>query len=76
MGRSAAPTEGVFDSRQRAEMQQVIEAVCGELGVSPNERRRRLAIARRVIASYRDGRRLPLNLVDAGLREREIECCR
>lgn len=57
-----------FDFRARAEMKQAIDAVCDELGVTPEEQRRREAIARNIVAAYRDGRRLPLNLVDAGLR--------
>jgi hypothetical protein len=69
MNRSEPPVAGVFDIEERAEMQQAIDAVCDELGISPNERARRMVIARRVVEAYRHGHRLPLNLVDAGLRE-------
>jgi hypothetical protein len=56
-----------FDLTARSQMQQAIDAVCEELGIRPNERLRRAAITRNVIAAYRHGHRLPLNLVDAGL---------
>lgn len=67
MNRSGTPVAGFFDADDRAEMQQAIDAVCEELGVSQDERARRRAITRRVIDAYRQGHRLPLNLVDAGL---------
>lgn len=61
------PTVRSFGLAARTEMKQAIDAVCDELGVTPEESRRREAIARGVVAAYRHGRRLPLNLVDAGL---------
>lgn len=67
MAHSSLPTARSFGLAERAEMQQAIDAVCDELGVTPEERRRREAITRNVVAAYRHGRRLPLNLVDAGL---------
>ena len=68
MGRSEDfPTPRSFDLAARAEMKQAIDAVCAELGVTAAERRRREAITRNVVAAYRHGHRLPLNLVDAGL---------
>jgi hypothetical protein len=68
MDRSRIPEPYEFDLADRRRMQQAIDAVCHELGVSAQERRRREAITRNVIAAYRGGHRLPLNLVDAGLR--------
>lgn len=59
----------VFAPHELASMQSVIDAVCGELGVTSRERLRRKAVADRVMAAYRGGRRLPLNMVHAGLAE-------
>lgn len=53
-----------------ANMQQIIDAVCCELGLTTREKARREAVAERVLAAYRRGRHLPLNMVDAGLSER------
>ncbi|WP_161601159.1 hypothetical protein [Neoaquamicrobium microcysteis] len=50
-------------------MQPIIEAVCRELGVTSREKARRDAVAERVVAAYRGGSRLPLNMVSAGLSE-------
>jgi hypothetical protein len=58
---------GAFDADERDEMRSVIDTVCDELGISPAERARRVAVARRVADAYRDGYRQPLNLVHAGL---------
>lgn len=52
-----------------ASMQQIIDAVCCELGLTAREKARRDAVAKRVLAAYRRGRHLPLNMVDAGLSE-------
>ncbi len=56
-----------LDATARAEIERAIEAVCAELGLSerPDERRRRIASG--IASTWRDGRRLPLNLVNAGL---------
>lgn len=56
---------GAYSSDDMAQMQGAIDAVCGELGIPRGARRD--AIARRVIAAYESGSRLPLNLVHAGL---------
>ena len=61
--------ETVFAPHELAHVQPVIDAVCGELGLAANERARRRAVAERVMAAYRRGRHLPLNMVDAGLSE-------
>ena len=61
--------EAVFAPHELAHMQPVIDAVCGELGLNANEKARRRAVAERVMAAYRRGRHLPLNMVDAGLSE-------
>lgn len=47
----------------------IIDAVCVELGVTGREVARRRAVTDRVMAAYRAGRRLPLNMVSAGLAE-------
>lgn len=60
----------VFAPHELASMQSVIDAVCSELGVTERERARRHAVAERVMAAYRTGFRLPLNMVHAGLSER------
>lgn len=56
-----------LDTIARAEIERAIEAVCAELGlgVRPDERRSRIASG--IASTWRDGRRLPLNLVNAGL---------
>lgn len=56
-----------LDPTERAEIERAIEAVCAELGPSacPDERRARVASG--IASTWRDGRRLPLNLVSAGL---------
>lgn len=56
---------GAYSSDDMACMQGAIDAVCGELGIARGPQRD--AVARRVIAAYDTGKRLPLNLVDAGL---------
>ncbi|MFN4273923.1 MAG: hypothetical protein ACK4F5_14030 [Aliihoeflea sp.] len=56
-----------FGATERAEMKLAIDAVCAELGLKKSEMERRHAVKQRVIDAYRNGRRHPLNLVDAGL---------
>lgn len=56
---------GAYSSDDMAQMQGAIDAVCGELGLFRDVQRQ--AVARRVIAAYESGPRLPLNLVHAGL---------
>ena len=58
-----------FAPHELEQIQPVIDAVCSELGVAANEMARRRAVAQRVMAAYRVGRPLPLNMVDAGLPE-------
>jgi hypothetical protein len=68
--RNGSDAFGVFAPHELASMQSVIEAVCSELGVTTRERARRRAVADRVVAAYREGSRLPLDMVHAGLAER------
>lgn len=56
---------GTYSSDDMAQMQGAIDAVCGELGIPRGVERE--IVARRVIAAYENGSRLPLNLVHAGL---------
>lgn len=65
----AGPARTVFAPHELAAMQPVIDAVCGELGVTAREKARRKAVMERVMAAYRRGRRQPLNMVEAGLSE-------
>lgn len=62
-------TSIVFTPHELADMQSVIDAVSLELGLSEADTLRREALAERVMAAYRGGRRLPLNMVNAGLSE-------
>lgn len=62
-------TKLVFAPHELAAMQPVIDAVCGELGVTAREKARRRAVMERVMAAYRRGRQQPLNMVAAGLSE-------
>jgi hypothetical protein len=62
-------THSVFTPNELADMQTVIDAVCIELGLGDSDKLRREAIAERVMTAYRGGRRLPLNMVNAGLSE-------
>ena len=66
----------VFAPHELADMQTVIDAVCIELGISERDKLRREAIADRVMAAYRGGNRLPLNMVSAGLSEPRASVCR
>lgn len=65
-------TRLVFAPHELAAMQPVIDAVCGELGVTSREKARRRAVTERVMAAYRRGRHQPLNMVAAGLSEHGI----
>lgn len=65
----AGRPRAVFAPHELAAMQPVIDAVCGELGVTAREKARRKAVMERVMAAYRRGRRQPLNMVQAGLSE-------
>lgn len=63
-------SRAVLAPHELAQMQSVVDAVCGELGLAENEMARRKAVAERVMTAYRRGRHLPLNMVEAGLSER------
>lgn len=65
-GRGRKPA---FEQHEMAHLMPIIDAVCGELGVTAREIARRRAVTERVLTAYRHGRQLPLNMVDAGLRE-------
>ena len=65
----AGPTRAVFAPHELAAMQPIIDAVCGELGLTAREKARRRAVAERVMAAYRRGRQQPLSMVAAGLSE-------
>lgn len=62
-------TTTVFAPHELAAMQPIIDAVCGELGLTAREKARRRAVAERVMAAYRRGRQQPLSMVAAGLSE-------
>lgn len=57
----------VLDPAGRAEIERAIEAVCWELGFDALRDERRARVASGITSTWRDGRRLPLNLVNAGL---------
>lgn len=61
-----------YNPQDMARMREVVDAVCGELGIARGSTARREAVARRVMAAYDTGRRQPLNLVQAGLGELEL----
>lgn len=73
MRRTDAKADGLdifdfeIDERGRAGIEDAIDAVCAELGVSGKADLRRQQVASGVVASWRHGRRLPLNLVSGGL---------
>jgi len=58
---------GIYDAEDLALMQGAIEAVCTELGIQSTDHARREAVAGRVMRTWRNGARMPLNLVHAGL---------
>lgn len=61
-----------YNPQDMARMREVVDAVCGELGIARGSTARREAVARRVMAAYDTGRRQPLNLVHAALGELEL----
>ena len=62
-----ADREFALEPSERAEIERAIEAVCAELGLVRRADARRARIASGIASTWRDGRRLPLNLVNAGL---------
>jgi hypothetical protein len=56
-----------IDAAARAEIERAIEAVCAELGLGARSDERRSRVAFGITSTWCDGRRLPLNLVNAGL---------
>jgi hypothetical protein len=70
MSRADAGVQGPTGSVMTADEQikQVVDALCAEFGVSAEARWRRETIEKRVARAYSDGRRQPLDLVEAGLR--------
>ncbi|MCV0408588.1 MAG: hypothetical protein K5872_20440 [Rhizobiaceae bacterium] len=56
-----------LDDAERADIEGAIDAVCDELGLSGEWDLRRQRVASGVVASWRHGHRLPLNLVSGGL---------
>jgi len=56
-----------LSAMERAEIERAIEAVCAEVGLGSRPEERRARIAFRIASTWRNGRRLPLNLVSAGL---------
>jgi hypothetical protein len=57
----------MLNALERAEIEPAIEAVCAEVGLGSGPDERRARIAYRIAFTWRNGRRLPLNLVSAGL---------
>lgn len=55
-----------LDDHERADIEGAIDAVCAELGVTAHDVRRERVVCG-VVASWRHGRRQPLNLVSGGL---------
>lgn len=58
---------GIYEAEDIAAMEKAIEAVCSELGVGRGDRRAREHVAGNVMRSWASGRRMPLNLVQAGI---------
>ncbi|MCR4268527.1 hypothetical protein [Nitratireductor sp. ZSWI3] len=69
MAKSRVPRirAGIYDAEDMAAMESAIEAVCSELGIGRSDRKTRERVAGHVMRSWADGRRMPLNLVQAGL---------
>ncbi|WP_295814743.1 hypothetical protein [uncultured Nitratireductor sp.] len=69
MAKSGVPhiSAGIYDADEMAAMENAIEAVCSELGIKRNDKKSRERIAGHVMRSWASGRRMPLNLVQAGL---------
>jgi hypothetical protein len=55
-----------LDPAERAEIERAVEAVCAELGLVRRADERRERVASSIADTWRNGRRLPLNLVKAG----------
>jgi hypothetical protein len=55
-----------LEPAERAEIERAVEAVCAELGLLRRADERRARVASGILDTWRDGRRLPLNLVKAG----------
>lgn len=69
---SAVPSNQNFmdaplDAGARGEIERAIEAVCAELGFGPSRETSRAKVADGIVNTWRNGRRHPLNLVNAGL---------
>jgi hypothetical protein len=56
-----------LDAAERAEIERAIDAVCAELGLGTRKGERRARVTLGIASTWRQGRRLPLNLVSAGL---------
>ncbi len=67
IGQHPAERDLALDPFERAEIERAVEAVCSELGLVLRADARRERIASGITSTWRDGRRLPLNLVNAGL---------
>ncbi|WP_367718446.1 hypothetical protein AB2N04_08940 [Nitratireductor sp. GISD-1A_MAKvit] len=69
MAKSRVPhsSAGIFDADEMTAMENAIEAVCSELGIKRSDSTSRERVAGHVMRSWTSGRRLPLNLVQAGL---------
>ncbi len=69
MAKSRVPhiRTGIYDAEEMTAMRNAIDAVCSELGVRRTDRKTRERVAGHVMRSWADGRRMPLNLVQAGL---------
>ncbi|WPZ12895.1 hypothetical protein T8J41_11970 [Nitratireductor rhodophyticola] len=69
MAKSGVPhkSAGIYDAEEMAAMENAIEAVCTELGIGQSDSKSRERVAGHVMRSWASGRRLPLNLVQAGL---------
>ncbi len=69
MAKSRVPyiRTGIYEADEIMAMQQAIEAVCDELGIRHSDAKTRERVAGHVMRSWANGRRMPLNLVQAGL---------
>lgn len=56
-----------LDEKSRRILLGATDAVCQELGLRSKSDARRQAVASSIASTWRDGKRLPLNLVNAGL---------
>ncbi len=62
----ATERDDALKPAERAEIQRAVDAVCAELGLVRRADERRQRIASGIANTWRNGRRLPLNLVKAG----------